>query len=223
MSATPSISELFPSTAAPAKTGRSAEELGQEDFMELMVAQLKNQDPTKPMDNFQFLSQIAQFGTVNGIQGLQEGFDSLAGSLQANQTLQAAGLVGSKVMSESNLGMLGEEEPLGATVDLRAGASDVQIYVQDMSGRLVHSRSLGPAAPGQLPMEWDGTDDNGDMVAPGQYRISAEAIYNGQVEAASVYTHTTVESVTIDQGGAGVRLNLSGGDQVQLSAVKSFL
>jgi len=222
MSTTPSISELFPSTA-PTNTARAPNELGQEDFMELMVAQLENQDPTKPMDNFDFLSQIAQFGTVNGIQELQQGFNSLSGVLQANQTLQAASLVGSKVMTESNLGVLSEEQGLDATIDLRGNASELQLYVQDMSGRLVHSRTLGSAAAGQIAVAWDGTDDNGDMAPPGQYRISAEAVIDGQVQAASVYTHSEVESVTIDQGGSGVRLNLAGGDQVQLSAVKSFL
>ena len=189
--------------------------------MELMVAQLENQDPTKPMDNFEFLSQIAQFGTVNGIQGLQEGFDSLAGMLQANQTLQAASLVGSKVMSESNLGVLQAEESLGATVDLRGNASEVALFVQDMAGRLIHSRTLGPAAAGELQVSWDGTADDGSTALPGQYRISAEAVIDGQVQAASVYTHSEVESVTIDPN-TGVQLNLAGGDQVQLSAVKSF-
>ncbi len=222
MNSTPSISELFPSTA-PASDVRAPSELGQEEFMELMVAQLENQDPTKPMDNFEFLSQIAQFGTVNGIQGLQEGFDSLAGMLQANQTLPAASLVGSKVMTESNLGVLQSEESLGATIDLRGNASEVGLYVQDMAGRLVHSRTLGPAAAGELQVSWDGTTDDGSAALPGQYRISAEAVIDGQVQAVSVYTHSEVKSVTIDPGNAGVRLGLDGGDEVQLSAVKSFL
>ena len=59
-----------------AKTG-PRDKVGQDQFLELMITQLKNQDPMKPMDNGQFLSQMAQFGTVSGINDLQKSFGSL--------------------------------------------------------------------------------------------------------------------------------------------------
>lgn len=220
---TPSISDLFPNTNTNSAVGRSPEDLGQEDFLELMVAQLENQDPTKPMDNFEFLSQIAQFGTVEGIQGIEQGFADLSSVLNANQTLQAASLVGSKVVTESNLGVLPAEGTLDASIQLNGTASEVQIFVQDLSGRLIHSRTLGGAPPGELNFQWDGTTDDGGIAPAGQYRISAEAVISGQVQGASVHTHSLVESVTIDPTGAGVLLNLSGDNQVTLGEVKSFL
>ncbi|MFT4614827.1 MAG: flagellar basal-body rod modification protein FlgD [Bacteroidia bacterium] len=223
MDPTQGLSELFPSTSNTADAAKKQGELGQEDFMELMVAQLENQDPTKPMDNFEFLSQIAQFGTVDGIQGLQTGFSDLANIMSANQTLQAAGLVGHKVITESNLGVLAPEETLDATIDVPQNTPNITLFVQDMSGRLVHSRELGAAAAGDLKVQWDGTDDQGNMAPPGQYRVSAEAIISGQTQAASVYAHSLVESVSVDPTGGGVALNLAGGDQVGLSAVKGIL
>ncbi|MFT4518785.1 MAG: flagellar basal-body rod modification protein FlgD [Halioglobus sp.] len=223
MESTASLSELFPSTSNAAASAKKAGELGQEDFMELMVAQLENQDPTKPMDNFEFLSQIAQFGTVDGIQGLQSGFSDLSSILTANQTLQAAGLVGHKVVTESNLGVLSAESTLDATIEVPANSPSVTLYVQDMSGRLVHSRELGSTSAGNLQVQWDGTDDQGGLAPQGQYRISAEAIISGQTQAVSAYAHSLVESVTVDPAGGGVALNLSGGVQVGLSAVKSIL
>lgn len=223
MEATASLSELFPSTSNAAASAKKSGELGQEDFMELMVAQLENQDPTKPMDNFEFLSQIAQFGTVDGIQGLQTGFSDLSSILYANQTLQAAGLVGHKVVTESNLGILKAEQTLDATIDVPQSTSSLTLYVQDMSGRLVHSRELGAAAAGDITVQWDGTDDQGNLAPPGQYRVSAESVISGQPQANSVYAHSLVESVTVDRTGGGVALNLAGGDQVGLSAVKSIL
>ncbi|MCR9104346.1 MAG: flagellar hook assembly protein FlgD [Gammaproteobacteria bacterium] len=225
MNPTSSLSELFPSTANGAANAApsSPAELGQEDFLELMVAQLENQDPTQPMDNFEFLSQIAQFGTVDGIQGLQQGFAELSGILYANQTLQAAGLVGSNVVTESNLGTLSAEAPLAATVDLPSASSEVTLYVQDTAGRLVHSRTLGAVNAGELGVQWDGMDNDGNPMPPGEYRVSAEAVIGGQVQAVSVYAHAQVESVTIDQANASVTLNLVGGDQVALSSVKRFI
>jgi len=187
------------------------------------VAQLENQDPTKPMDNFEFLSQIAQFGTVDGIQGLQQGFSELSSILSSNQTLEAAALVGHKVVTESNLGTLVPEEMLDATIDLPRSSSGVTLYIQDMGGRLVHTRTLGATASGEIKIQWDGVDDSGNTAPPGQYRVSAEAVISDQVQAVSVYAHSLVESVSIDPRGAGVVLNLAGGDQVGLPAVKSFL
>ena len=147
MEATPSISGV-PNTATASRT-KSQGELGQEDFMRLMVAQLQNQDPTKPMDNFEFLSQIAQFGTVDGIQGLQSGFSELTSLMSSSQTLQAAGLVGHKVVTQSNLGVLAADQTLDATVTLPRNSSAVHLYIQDMSGRLVHTRTMGPPRPGR--------------------------------------------------------------------------
>lgn len=225
MNPTSSLSELFPGTATGTANAApsSPADLGQEDFLELMVAQLENQDPTQPMDNFEFLSQIAQFGTVDGIQGLQQGFSELSGILYANQTLQAAGLVGSNVVTESNLGTLSAEAPLEATIDLSSASSEVTLYVQDSAGRLVHSRTLGAVNAGELGVQWDGTDNNGNPMPPGEYRVSAEAVVGSQVQAVPVYAHARIESVTVDQANASVTLNLVGGDQVALSSVKRFI
>lgn len=221
MEPTASISEIFPNSASAGV--KKSGELGQEDFMRLMVAQLENQDPTKPMDNFEFLSQIAQFGTVDGIQGLQRGFSDLSSVLYANQALDAAGLIGHKVVTESNVGVLAEGETLDATIDLPQRAYEVTLYIQDTAGRVVHTQPLGTAAAGELGVQWDGTDDAGNVMAPGQYRVSAEAVIAGQNQAVSVYTHGLVDSVTVDRSGAGVVLNLAGGDKVALSAVERFL
>ncbi len=223
MDTTLSISELFPTSSTPSAAENKNEELGQEDFMRLMVAQLENQDPTEPMDNFEFLSQIAQFNAVDGIQGLQQGFGDLASVLSSNQALDAAQLIGNKVVSGSNVGVLSEGETLDATIELPQSAADVVVYVQDMSGRVVYSESLGAAVAGELKLEWDGTDSAGNPMLPGQYRVSAEAVLEGQNQGVSVYAHSLVESVTVDPSGVGVALNLAGGEQMPLSAVKSFL
>ena len=81
-------------------------ELGQDAFLELMVTQLKNQDPFKPLDSGEFLGQLAQFGTVQGLSGLQTSFDGLASSLVSNQALQAASLVGRTALVESDHGAI---------------------------------------------------------------------------------------------------------------------
>lgn len=217
------FSELFPSTNQPTRGTNKTTELNQDDFMKLMVTQLENQDPTSPQDNSEFLAQIAQFSTVSGVQDLVTKFDGVSSVLNSNQVLEAASVIGRQVVTNSNVGQLNADETLDATIDVPAAASGVTLYIQDMSGRLVHTRALGPADRGDLTVQWDGTDSQGNTVAPGQYRISAEAVIAGKNGGIPVYTHNQVESVTLGGSGAGVLLNLDSGAQASMSSVKSFL
>ncbi|MEM1146048.1 MAG: flagellar hook capping FlgD N-terminal domain-containing protein, partial [Pseudomonadota bacterium] len=80
------LTDLFPPRVDTEQRGaNSVEDLGSEAFLQLMVAQLENQDPSKPIDNTEFVAQLAQFGTVSGVQELNESFDSLGASLAAGQ------------------------------------------------------------------------------------------------------------------------------------------
>ena len=88
-------------------------DLGQGDFLTLMTTQLKNQDPFKPLDSGAFLGQLAQFGTVSGLAGLQTSFDSLKTSLISNQALQAASLVGRAALVDSSTMATGAGQSVG--------------------------------------------------------------------------------------------------------------
>lgn len=228
---TASLAELFPNTSPAATAGaNSVEDLGSDDFLALMVAQLENQDPTSPMDNMQFIAQLAQFGTVSGVQELNDGFSSLAAAMSGNQALQAASLVGRDVVTDTNVGTLREGvdadgEPaaiLDATVDFDGAAGGGTLYVQDMTGRLVFSTAL-PPADGELKVRWDGRDNQGTLMPAGQYRISAEALVNGQNQSVSVYAHQQVQSVAVEGATGEVTLELVGGDEVTIDEVKAFL
>jgi len=222
MSTVASLSELFPDSSVGNKIKNSPSELGQEDFMTLLVTQLENQDPTKPMDNLQFISQLAQFGTVSGIQELQEGFGDLSSALYSGQVLQASGLVGKQVTTGSNLALLEGADGVSGTIELPANASSLNLYVQDINGRLVYSRAMGGATAGNLQVTWDGLDGDGNTLPPGQYRLSAEGYINGQNTALVVNAHNRVDSVTVGGEGSGVLLNLANGNQVPFSQVSSF-
>ncbi len=97
---------------APPPEQKARDSLGQEDFLTLMISQFRNQDPFEPMDNGEFLGQLAQFSTVNGISSLNAAFAGLAGSMQDNQALQAAGLVGHSVLAVTDIAYLDDEQSL---------------------------------------------------------------------------------------------------------------
>jgi flagellar basal-body rod modification protein FlgD len=99
-------SEMFPAPGATSSKANSMTDMGADDFLTLMVAQLQHQDPTKPMDNTEFVAQLAQFSTSTGVQELNESFSGLSSSLASSQMLQATELVGRQVSTESNVGFL---------------------------------------------------------------------------------------------------------------------
>lgn len=186
------------------------QDLGQEQFFELMLAQLKNQDPTKPLDGQDFVAQLAQFSAVSGITGLQQSFDALAASMQSVNALQASSLVGRSVLIDSDRGWLGEEGALAGAVTLDENVNGLAVGVYDSAGRLLRRLELGSHGPGAVAFAWDGRDASGARAAPGVYTLRAE----GQIGAKSYGFPTRVQapvhSVSLDPGGRGVTLNLDG-------------
>ena len=91
--------------------------MGQDDFLRLMTTQLQAQDPMEPMKTGEIFSQLAQFGTVSGIQDLQESFDSLASNLQSMQALQASSMVGQTVLVESGTAQLNSGQVIEGSIE----------------------------------------------------------------------------------------------------------
>ena len=212
---------LAPAPASGAATGSNS--LGQNDFLTLMLAQMQNQDPLQPMDNGQFLSQMAQFSTATGIQNLQSSFGTLSNALTSNQALQAAGLVGRQVLVPAQQGTLPASGGLNGAVNLTTSTPDLAVNIYDASGALVRHLDLGTQAAGLVSFHWDGLTDNGQTAAPGTYQISAAALVGGQAQAADTLLASTVQGVTLGQGGQGVTLNLAGQGSVDLSSVREIM
>ncbi len=209
---------------SPAETDtRGNDELGQAQFLELMTTQLKFQDPLKPMENGDFLGQMAQFGTVNGINDLNTTFTEMSSSFQSNQALQASTLVGRRVMVPSNEGVLTAGEPLRGAVDLDRPANRVVISIESASGQLLHREELGVNSAGLAEFEWDGTDASGEPMASGNYRISAEVHQGEEVSSGKLYTVVDVESVTLGVGGQDLTLSLTGLGDVNMSQVRKIM
>ena len=231
MSTVTPLNEIFPAReSAPQRGPSSVEDLGSEDFLALMVAQMENQDPTKPMDNMQFIAQLAQFGSVSGIQELNQSFAELASSLGSQQALQASALVGRQVVTSTNVGELrtdaeandGNSRYLDVTVDFGDSANGGSLFVQDLSGRLVYTKQL-PAVSGHLPVRWDGRDSAGNLLPTGSYRVSAEGLINGVSQTVPVYAHHEVKSIGIEGSTGQVSLRLANGEDLPIHKVEQFL
>ncbi|MEO7773961.1 MAG: flagellar hook capping FlgD N-terminal domain-containing protein, partial [Steroidobacteraceae bacterium] len=155
-------------TTAPGVSSGKKDELGQDAFLKLMVAQLANQDPFKPVDPSAFLGQLAQFSTVTGIQDMKSSIGSLADSLRSSQVLDGTTMVGHSVLAVSDSAVLGATGEVSGAVDLPEGVSAAVIAVTDASGQLLRRIQL-PAKEGTAEFKWDGLMDNGTRAAAGTY------------------------------------------------------
>jgi len=197
--------------------------LGQDQFLKLMVAQLKNQDPFKPLENGDFIAQMAQFSSVSGLQDLQKSFDSFATSMQSSQALQASTLVGRNVAMSTEQFAFDGVKPVSGFVRLPTNSENVVFRLFDKnSGELVRELYLGAKDKGDLQFTWDGKDGNDEVVPPGNYTMSAEARDGETNVALGTYLYARVDSVTLGQQAGGVTLNLMDQGSVSLSEVEEI-
>ncbi len=211
------------SLRVPQPTQEQSTELGQEDFLALMVEQFSNQDPFQPLENGEFISQMAQFSQVSGIAEMSESLQQLSDSLAANQALQAATIVGRSVLAEGELATLGEDASLRGGIDVPFATNNASVRIYDRTGAQVQQISLGSRGPGISNFEWDGTLPNGELAEPGTYRIAAVIQNGSDEEAVGTLVATPVESVALTGGGRSAQITTAGGQELSLSQIKAIM
>ena len=199
------------------------DELGQAEFLALMTAQLQYQDPLKPMENGDFLGQMAQFGTVSGINDLNATFNTLSSSFQSNQALQASTLVGRRVLVPSQTGILNDGATLMGSVELAQPASKLVITIKNSAGQLVNRQEMGLQQAGLIDFEWNGLDADGNSLSSGEYQIAAEVYRGTEVSSGSMFSVVDVESVTLGVGGQDLTLSVSGLGDIDMGQVRKIM
>lgn len=200
---------------------KKKDQLGQAEFLELMIAQLKNQDPFKAMDPSQFLGQLAQFGTVSGISEIKEAFGTLSDAMRSSQVLDGATLVGREVLVPGDEVSLLAESSVKGAVDVPTGTTSLQLNVRDVNGTLVRRMTL-PTTTGLQEFSWDGVADNGTRAAAGEYSFEAVANVAGKSGSLQMLMAGRVNSVTID-AATGLTLNTSNLGSRALSDVRRVM
>lgn len=192
----------------------------QDRFMTLLVTQMKNQDPLNPLDNAQVTSQLAQLSTVTGIEKMNSTLESLIGSFNSAQSLQAANIIGHGVLVPGAALDVKEGKALMG-VDLPGPADSVQLTIRDAAGNLVRRMNLGPQETGTLPLAWDVKNDDGAAVGDGRYQMEVLAQQGGQKLDAKPLSFGEVLSVST--GAQGVKLNVSGLGALTMADVRQIL
>lgn len=201
------------STNSAVPTRQTADQaLGQEDFLQLMLAQLQNQDPMKPMDNNEFLGQMAQFSTVQGITGLQGTVESLAASMTSSQLLDATSLIGRDAMIFSPVITGGDARP--ATIEVPAGGP-LRVQISNASGELVQTLDLGTRSAGSANFTIP-------ELPEGSYAIQAVLGNGNAATQLDVLVAERIRGVALDRNGGATILELGSLGSVPLSEVRQI-
>lgn len=211
------IDPAGPAAAASAAAARSS--LGQADFIRLMLAQFRNQDPLKPLESTEFLSQLAEFSTVAGIDEMNGSLGSLTDSMRSDRLLAGASLVGREVLVNTNRVVLPVEGAARCAVEVPPNALSVVVTVADAAGQVV-AQSAVPAGAGIAEFTWDGATSDGGRAAPGEYRISAVANVGGAGVSLAVMVADQVRSVTVNTGTGALELDTANQGTVPLADVR---
>jgi len=206
--------------AASATNGTT---LGGTDFLTLMLAQLKNQDPTSPVDSNTFLSQLASLSEVQGITQLNTSFSAMSNSLVSGQALQASSLLGHQALVSSSTATLAANGgTVTGAVNVPQTSSAVTLNISNGSGVLVQRINLGAQPAGLANFSWNGQQGDGSQAPAGQYTLTADVAGVSSGTAVGTYVNGTVQSVTMGAGTAGLTLNVSGLGSVPFSNVQQI-
>jgi flagellar basal-body rod modification protein FlgD len=215
------ISAIASSASGAASATQKKDELGQDAFLKLMIAQIKNQDPTKPSDPSEFLGQLAQFSTVSGIQNMQDSISSLSNALRGSQVLNGTTLVGHAVLAAGNEAALGDTGSIFGATTIPAGTSDASVLITDSTGQQV-ARIPVSNQQGEADFTWDGTNGLGERVPAGTYHFAAVANVGGKTQQLETELASYVHSVSIDPDNYELTLNTDIGP-IALAAVRQVI
>ncbi|MEZ5565146.1 MAG: flagellar hook assembly protein FlgD [Gammaproteobacteria bacterium] len=208
---------------AGSTTRKASKELGQEDFLALMIQQMRNQDPLKPMENGEFIGQMAQFSTVTGIADMTKSVAGLTKAFNSGQALQAASMVGRTVLTEGNASTFNGSQPVNGGVELPYATSSAVVRVYNNADEPVRELPLGSQQGGLSNFSWDGTLANGEPAPAGNYRFTAAIESGNTATALTTYLASKVESVTLSGAGSDSQIRTDGGATVRLSDVKAVM
>ena len=192
------------------RTG-SMQELGKDDFLALLVAKLENQDPLSPMEDEDFIAQLAQFSSVEQLTNIA---DEMAESnewdylqMQSINNVMAAGLIGKQVEASYDSIYYDQETNPRITLTVDKYAEELTLKIRNSEGDIVATLEEENVQPGKHTFEWDGKDNFGNRVDAGAYTVEATARSGSSTFNPTLGMIGTVEAVTYRDGTAYFRVD----------------
>ena len=195
--------------------------LGQSDFLKLMTTQLQNQDPFAPMENAEFIAQMAQFSTVTGITEMGTELKGIAEQLGEFRIATAANLLGSSVMIPGNYARLDENGEIHGMLDLPSASGQTNLTFSNEAGDVLHQIQLGAQPSGLVGFAWSAVPksvrDSGQAV-----RIDAFADMGSGMESLTPRIFAEILAASTGDGQTGVMLDVRDYGEIRAADVRKF-
>jgi flagellar basal-body rod modification protein FlgD len=198
---TPTTNSTTPGSSSSSSSSNTGD-AAKQDFLKLLVAQLQNQDPLKPMEGTEFVTQLAQFTSVEQQIIQSQKLDVIGTQMQGLASNEAATLVGKRVtiQGQSSLTFDGNLAASGSFT-LNGAAQDVKVSIKDANGDVVRTMDLKNKSAGAVPVVWDGKGDGGNTEPAGQYSMDITATdASGAAVTTTQQVSGTVVQVDYDKG-----------------------
>lgn len=194
--------------------------LGKEDFLKLLIIQLQYQDPFSPLENQEFMAQLAQFSSLEQLQNVNSNLQANFLLTQSLNNSLATNLIGKRVIALGNEAYLSGDEGEEITFDLSEDAG-VTVEIYDTEGNLVRTLKGGALSSGRNQIHWDGNDSDGNSLPAGNYSFEVKAT-NSDNNPVDVTTYSTglVTGIKFEGGNAVLML---GDQEVNLSEIIEIL
>ena len=218
------VKDASNNVANVSKAATGSQSLGKDAFLQLLVTQLKNQNPLSPQDNGAFVAQLAQFSSLEGINTLNDSVNNISSNFSSSQALQASSLVGRSIIIQTDKAMVDTSKSMNGSVDVPSAVGNVSVKITDKDGNVVRTVDMGAQSAGSQSFIWDGKNDKGEVAPAGTYTFNAST-KNDEGDAVALATSlpATVTSVTLSKTGGEMLLNLAGGmGSVKLSQIQTI-
>jgi flagellar basal-body rod modification protein FlgD len=220
MTTTTEINSLF-NTGASLIKDKNSTVLGKEDFLQLLVTQLKNQDPLNPADPTAFTAQLAQFSSLEQLFNVNQTLEKVNTSNAELERLSALSMLGKQIVSKSENFRLIENGSVQLGYHLDEPVGSVQIHIQDSLKRTVATIAANQLGTGDHWLAWDGTGSNGQVAPPGDYTLAVSALSgDDETMPISALISGIVTGIEIDKNGNTLTTNCG---EYSLNSIKRVI
>ena len=215
------LNKLGINSSEKSNVPKAKDQLGQEDFLKLMTTQLQNQDPFAPMENGEFIAQMAQFSTVTGITSMDESLKNVAAKLGETRIATAANMLGHSVLVPGKIARADDDGSVNGVIDLPSASTNVNVVFKSQNGEIIDTINLGNQSSGLVGFAWHGAPK--DMIENDE-PIFVEAYANSGkgMEGVSSSIFAEVLSSSAGDGNSGVMLDVRDYGTISANEVIKF-
>ena len=203
-----------------AKLFSQEEDLDRTAFLTLFTTQLKNQNPLDPMDNEAFVSQLAQFSSLEAMTGVRTSVENMAADSKSEKFLLGSSLLGKRIERVGSLATRVEGETVTTSGQLMTEAESGVFNVYDAkTSELVYSKELTNLAAGDIDFDWDGRNQEGEQTPGGQYKYEFTIERNGVPSVVPLINKQMITAVSWDQTLEELKVEVEGKSVLSMAEV----